>query len=231
MRVMAASRTWPAIVASVPVRTTSSGQLALATTAAGQLGTVVRCERRDDLLDRLRAEVDDERRAVLGEAGEVLALGHLRRAAAVAREDDRLRDAGDRELALERRRRGGEGGHAGRDVPGDVQLVEAAHLLGGGAEDREVAGVQAGDVVSCVVCLLQLGDDLVEREGLRVDDAGVRRGVGEDLRRHERARVEADRRACDEALGAQREQVGGAGPGADEVHRHLTTVHWTTGSC
>ena len=47
---------------------------------------------------------------------------------------------------------------------------------------------------------LELREDLVEVEVLRVDDARVRRGVGEDLGRDERAGVEADRARGDEAL-------------------------------
>src|SRR5881394_1909589 len=93
-----------------------------------------------------------------------------------------LGDLGDRELGAQRGRGGHERGHAGRDVPRDTELVEPAHLLGGGAVDREVAGVQSGDVLVAVVRTLVLGDDLVEREVLRVDEPRVVRRVGENLR-------------------------------------------------
>ena len=68
--------------------------------------------------------------------------------------------------------------------------------------------MQAGDVVARGVRALQLREDLVEVEVLRVDDARVRRGVGEDLGRDDRAGIEADRAARDEPLRAQRERRG-----------------------
>ena len=85
-----------------------------------------------ELVDRLDGEVQDQGRAVGGERIELLAGRHRRRATGVAGEDHRLGDAGQRQLASERGGGGGEGGHAGGDVVGDGERVEAAHLLGGG---------------------------------------------------------------------------------------------------
>ena len=158
-------------------------------------------QRRGDLLDGLGAQVDHERRAVRGEVGEPLSRRHGRCALAVAREDHRLRDLGDRELAAQAGGGGGEGGDARGDVPRDAERVEAAHLLGRGAVDREVPGVQPRDVLPARMGGLALGDDLVEREVLRIDDPGVGGRVGEDLRRDERARVEADGTARDRRRG------------------------------
>jgi hypothetical protein len=71
--------------------------------------------------------------------------------------------------------------------------------------------VHARDVLPARVGRLTLGDDLLEGQVLRVDDPGVRGRVGEDLGRHERARVEAD--------GTARDDVAAAEGGAGRAHR------------
>ncbi len=75
---------------------------------------------------------------------------------------------------------GGEGRHARGDRPGDAQRVEPADLLGDGAVERRIAGVDAGDVVAGGMGGRDLGDDLVEVERGRVDDAGAGRRLGHD---------------------------------------------------
>ena len=67
---------------------------------------------------------------------------------------------------------------------------------------------------------LELGDDLVERQRRGVDDAGARRGERDDLARHQRTRIEADRAARDEVAPAHGDEVRGARAGADEMDGH-----------
>ena len=69
---------------------------------------------------------------------------------------------------------------------------------------------------------LDLGHDLVEVHGGGVDDPRPGRGLGHDLGRHQRARVEADRAALDQPQAADGDQVGGARAGADEMDGHPT---------
>ena len=76
----------------------------------------------------------------------------------------------------------------------------------------------------------QLGDDLVEVERAGVDHARVRRAQRQQVLGHDRAGVQADRAAAEQALTAHGDQIGGAGPGPDEVDGHrLVTAHWVTG--
>ena len=127
---------------------------------------------------------------------------------------------GQGELGLEGGGGGGEGGNAGRHVIGDAEPVEPAHLLGDGAIERGIAGVDAGHVLALRMGGLDLGDDLVERHGGGVDDAGAcGRGL-HDLLRHQRAGIEADRAGLDELQPAHRDEVGCAGAGADEMDGH-----------
>ncbi len=67
---------------------------------------------------------------------------------------------------------------------------------------------------------LQLGDDPVEVEVLGVDQPSPRRGVAEHLGRDEGAGIDAHRAGRDQPLRAEREQIGCARAGADEMHRH-----------
>ncbi len=71
---------------------------------------------------------------------------------------------------------------------------------------------------------LELGHDLLEAHGRGVDDAGARGTESEHGRMHERAGIEADRAAREEIAAAQREKVGRAGAGADEMHGHGVTM-------
>ena len=67
-----------------------------------------------------------------------------------------------------------------------------------------------------------LGDDRVEVEVLGVDQPRAVGRMREHLVGDERAGVEHDRRGRDQPLRAQRDEVGRARPGADEVDRHGT---------
>ena len=129
----------------------------------------------------------------------------------MAGQDDRLRDAGQRQLASQRRGRRGERRDARRDVPGDAELVEAARLLAERAVDREVAGVQARDVIAALVRRAQLLDDLVEREVLRCRPAGRRpaRGRARSAGTSEPAYTHTGHSAISRAA-AQGQQIGRA---------------------
>src|SRR5215468_7701012 len=65
-----------------------------------------------------------------------------------------------------------------------------------------------------------LFDDLVQRQRRGVDDARARRAVLEELLRHQRAGIEADRTATDQVAPAHRYQIDGARPGTYEMHCH-----------
>ena len=137
------------------------------------------------------------------------------------------RDFGQRQLGGEAGGGAGEGGHAGDDLVGDAERIEAAHLFGDGAIDRGIAGMDAGDVLARVMGGGDLGDDLIEmhRRGVADQRAGGR--GGDDFGGDERAGIEADRAALDEALAAQGDEVGRAGAGADEVDGHA--IPWGKG--
>lgn len=98
--------------------------------------------------------------------------------------------------------------------------------------------MQPGDVLARFVGPHQLGGDLVDVQQGRVHEPGVRRAFGEQFTGDQAARVQADRTGGEDAGAAHRDQVGGAGTRADEVHGHLSspgacevfcTDHWVTG--
>ena len=81
--------------------------------------------------------------------------------------------------------------------------------------------MDAGDVLAARVSGDDLGDDLVEMHRRGVADERAGWGGGDDLGGDQRAGIEADGAALDEALAAQRDEVGRAGAGADEVDGHV----------
>src|SRR5262249_43053363 len=66
----------------------------------------------------------------------------------------------------------------------------------------------------------EFGVDLVERHGRGVDEARVLGAPGEQIGRHDRAGIEAHGTAREDLLAAHGDEIGGARPGADEVHGH-----------
>ncbi len=164
--------------------------------------------------------MDRERRLCRGEGGEVLARGHGGGAAGRAGQHQGLRDFGQRQLALQRRRARREGGDAGRHVEGDAERPEPPRLLAERAPDREIAGMQPRHVEPRLMRRSHFGDDLVQRHRRRVEDARAGRAVVEKRGRHERAGIEADGRARDEIAAAHGYEIGGAGAGADEMDGH-----------
>ena len=63
-------------------------------------------------------------------------------------------------------------------------------------------------------------DDLVEIHRRRVDDARAGRAMAQQRLGHQRARIETDRTARQQIAPAQRDEIGRAGAGADEMNGH-----------
>ena len=80
--------------------------------------------------------------------------------------------------------------------------------------------MQPRHVEALVVRGDELRLDLVERHRRGVDDPRAGRAIGQQLLRHERAGVEADRAARDQIAAAHGDEVGRARPRADEMHGH-----------
>jgi hypothetical protein len=180
--------------------------------ARGQLG--------DDLLDPLHGQVQHQRCPGRAEAGQVLARRHRRRPVRDPAEDDRLPDAGDRELAPQGRGGRRERGHPGGDVVADAGLVKPAGLLGDGAEDRRVTRAEPDHVTSGRVGLRHGRDDLVQGQVGGVDQPRARRAVREDLGRDEAPGVQAHRAPRQQALRPDGDQVGRARAGPNEMNGH-----------
>ena len=80
--------------------------------------------------------------------------------------------------------------------------------------------MDARHVLALRMGLGDFGDDLIERHRRGVDDTRAF-GCGlDDFFGHQRAGIEADRTILDEPKSAQRDEVGRAGAGADEVNGH-----------
>ena len=133
-------------------------------------------------------------------------------------------------------RGGRECRNAGDDLVADTPLVESAALFGQRAVERRVTGVQPGDVVARGVGVGELIDDLVQIQRPGVDDVRIRRTQRQQIVGHDRARVQAHRTALQQPLPAHGDQIGGTGPGADEVDGHglitascLMKAHCVTG--
>ncbi len=178
----------------------------------GAIGAVMRHEIAHDARQVVDREMDRQRRTRSPERGQLLALRHRRGAHRRPRQDDGLAHLGQCQLGAQRRRRRGEGRHARRHVVGDAERVEAPHLLGDRAVDRGIAGMDARHVLPLFMRALDLGDDLVEMERRRIDDPRTGRRRGDDLGRHQRAGIEADRAALDEAQAAQVMRSAAPGP-------------------
>ena len=155
-----------------------------------------------------------------GEGFEAFGFGHRAGAAGEAGEDHGLSDGREREFRAEGGGGGGVGGDAGGEGVGDGKAAEAAELLGDGAVEGEIAGMEARDVLPGFVGAAELGFDRVEVERGGVDEAGawgtmLEHGGGDDG-----AGVEADGAGGEEVSAAEGDEVGGAGAGTDEVDGH-----------
>ena len=103
---------------------------------------------------------------------------------------------------------------------GDAQAVQTPQLLAHCAPDGQIAGMQPGHIVAFRVGLGERGDYLVERERRGVDDTRARRTMCQECLRDERPGKEADRALGDQVAATDRDEVGRAGAGADEVDCH-----------
>src|SRR5258708_38240812 len=83
-----------------------------------------------------------------------------------------------------------------------------------------MAGMQPRHVVALGRRTPAFLDDLVERHRRGVDDTRAGRAMIEECLRHQRAGVEAHGAARDQVAATHGDQIGGARPGADEMHRH-----------
>jgi hypothetical protein len=194
----------------------------------GAVGPVARHQFGDDLLDPLDGEVQHQRRPGRAEASQVLTRRHGRGPVRDPGQDDRLADAGHGELAAQGRGGRGERRNARGDVVADAGPVQAAGLLGDGAEDGRVTGAEAHHVQPRGVRLHHGRGYLVEGEVGGVDQPGGRRAVGEDLFGNQASGVQAHRAFRQQPLRPDGDQVCGARPGTDEVDGHgcsLRTDH------
>ncbi len=175
----------------------------------------------DQVVDR---EMDRQGRTGRGKRRQLLARGHVRGPHRRPGQDHRLADVGQGQLLAEQGGTGGEGGHAGRHVIGDAERLQPPDLLADRAIQRRIAGMDPGDIEPGRLGRHDLGDDRGQIQGCGVDHARrpirVAPGLGDHLGRHQRAGIEHDRAGPDQAQAAQRDQIGGARAGADEVHGH-----------
>jgi hypothetical protein len=111
---------------------------------------------------------------------------------------------------------------ARRGQRGDRAPLEPAQLLGQRAVDGEIAGMKPRHIERGVVCLCKLRLDLIERHWCGIDDARTGRAVNEKLARHQRAGIEADRTAREQAATAHRDDRRRRS-GADEC-RHGSRI-------
>src|SRR4051794_17581692 len=80
--------------------------------------------------------------------------------------------------------------------------------------------MQPRNVLAAGMCGGDLRDDFIERQRRGVDDARARRAMRQDAFGDKRAGIETDRTDGDEVAAAQCQQIRGAWPRADEMHRH-----------
>jgi len=184
------------------------------------VGAVERRQARGDIGDVVQRQVDSERRPRRGEVLQGLAVGHARSAALGARQDHALTHLRQGQLLAERGRAGGESGHARRHGVVDAERAQAADLFADGAVDGEVPRLQPRHVLTRCIGGAHLLQDGVQRHGLGVDAARVGTDVLEHVRGDQRARVQAHAAGGQPIAAAQREQVRGPRPGADEMDGH-----------
>ena len=80
--------------------------------------------------------------------------------------------------------------------------------------------MDARHILSRPMCRFDLGDDLIEMKRSGVDDTGTLWRCLDDLFRHQRSGIEADRAALDQLQAPQGDEIGCARSGADEMNAH-----------
>src|SRR4051812_24383283 len=99
-------------------------------------------------------------------------------------------------------------------------LFQPADLLGDGTPHRQVAGMQAGNIMAGHVGGHIFSLDFVERHRRGIDQLRSRRAMLQQFRRDDGAGVETDRATRQEPCATQRDEVGRTWPGADEMDGH-----------
>ena len=80
--------------------------------------------------------------------------------------------------------------------------------------------MKPGDLGPVRMSRADLGHDRIQVERRGVDYPGIRRAMRQNRLRHQRARIKADRAACDQVAAPQGQQIGRARAGADKMHCH-----------
>src|SRR5690349_16372901 len=80
--------------------------------------------------------------------------------------------------------------------------------------------METGHIPAFLVGRDAFGDNLIERQRRRIDDAGARRAMIQQRRRNERPGVETDRTARDQVAAPHGDEVRRSRPGTDEMDRH-----------
>ncbi len=110
--------------------------------------------------------------------------------------------------------------------------AQRRHFLAGAAEDERIAGLQPHDAAAGRGFAHEDGVDLVLRDGMAafaladMDALRVAAAHGDHALRHQRV-VHDDVGLQQDALGAQRQEVGGAGSRADQPDEALLLRHRT----
>src|SRR5208337_5351198 len=98
---------------------------------------------------------------------------------------------------------GGESRNPGGDRIGNGKPLHSADLFAKRAPYGEISRMQACDILLATMRVQKFGYDLIEAHRSRIQDAGALRTMFEKSLRHERARIEADRRTRDKIAAAQ----------------------------
>ena len=126
-----------------------------------------------------------------GKAAQLLTLWHGR-TPLVARDDDRLRDAGQRILLPQCRRRPEERTHARHNIIVEAALLPRVHLLLYRPVDRGITRMEAHGNLSVGFCLRDNFHHLVQRHMRRVVDLHPFLAVVKESRVDKRPRIDHD---------------------------------------
>src|SRR5260370_9202178 len=135
-------------------------------------------------------------------------------------ENDALGHLGHGELAAEESCGSGERRHSGREGIRNAGALDPANVLGDGAEYGQIAGLKPRHVLSGGMGRHVFGFDVVGGQRRSVDQASPSRTISQQVRRDDRAGIETDRASPQQVAATDRNKVGGAWAGADEVHAH-----------
>src|SRR5579885_3368975 len=153
---------------------------------------VVRDQLGCNLLDCVNGEVNRKRRPRRSIGREGFIFRHGRGAPLRARQNERLRNLRQGELSPKCGRCGGKGRNAWRNRIGDGKSFEHADLLAHRAPNREIAGVEARNIIALAMSTQKFFADFFEAHWRRVDDPCSLWAIGEERLWHERARVKTD---------------------------------------